>query len=200
MAQQRWKKSTSKAEKLHLFGNKKQTEPGDLRAWSQDGGASTDGLDFAALAESDPDLDKLTKSHLQQPLDAMSQKLITSWQHSMDSLRKDVQELGKQTSHVESKMEDFTFAHNDLATHVKHIEQKLTTMEMKHTDLEDRARRNNLRIRGIPETVLPENLQVYVRGLLQAHAPDILAGMLLIVECTGCHDHSSYLTLPHGMC
>ncbi|CAH2249130.1 Hypothetical predicted protein [Pelobates cultripes] len=98
----------------------------------------------------------------------------------MDSLRKDVQQLGKQTSHMESKMDEFASAHNDLAMHVEQMEQKLTDTDVKLADLEDRARRNNLRLRGMPETTLPENLQAYVRGLLQAYAPEIPADILII--------------------
>ncbi|CAH2324781.1 Hypothetical predicted protein [Pelobates cultripes] len=151
----------------------------EIQAFSQDGGASSNGTECPTPTEKDPDPDKLTKSHLQLALDALSQKLITTWQHSMDTLRKDVQELGKRTSHVESKMEDFASGYNDLATHVEQIEQKLTATELKLTDLEDRARRNHLRLRGIPESI-PENLQTYVRGLLHTYVPEIPADMFLI--------------------
>ncbi|CAH2306587.1 Hypothetical predicted protein [Pelobates cultripes] len=178
MAQQKGKNAT-KAEKLNFLGNKSQNEQMEIRAFSQDGGASSDSTECPTPTEIDPDPDKLTKSHLQQALDALSQKLITTWQHSMASLRKDVQELGKRTTHVESKMEDFASAHNDVATHVEQIEQKLTATELKLTDLEDRARRNNLRLRWIPD-LIPENLQTYVRGLLHAYVPEIPADMLLI--------------------
>ncbi|CAH2299967.1 Hypothetical predicted protein [Pelobates cultripes] len=147
---------------------------------SQDGGTSSYGTECPTPMEIDPDPEKLTKSHLQLALDALSQKLITTWPHSMDSLRKDVQELCKRISHGESKMEDFASAYNDLATHVEQIEQKLTATELKLTNLEDRARRNNLCLRGIPESILPENLQTYVRGLLHAYVPEIPADMLLI--------------------
>ncbi|CAH2320320.1 Hypothetical predicted protein [Pelobates cultripes] len=159
MAQQKGKKNATKAEKLNFLGNKSQNKKMEIWALSQDGRASSDSTECPTLTEIDPDPDKLTKSHLQQALDALSQKMITTWQHSMDSLRKGVQELGKKTSHVESKTEDFAQAHNDLATHVEQIEQKLTATELKLTDLEDRARRNNLRLRGIPESKIPENLQ-----------------------------------------
>ncbi|CAH2301167.1 Hypothetical predicted protein [Pelobates cultripes] len=97
---------------------------------------------------------------------------ITKTNHIMAAL----DGLGKRTSHVESKMENFASAHNDLATHVEQLEQKL----VKLADLVDRAHRNNLRLWGIFKTILPENLQAYVSGILQAYAPEILADMLLI--------------------
>ncbi|CAH2296663.1 Hypothetical predicted protein, partial [Pelobates cultripes] len=40
--------------------------------------------------------------------------------------------------------------------------------------------RNNLRLRGVPESVLHMDLQAYIRGLLRDYAPDIPADMLLI--------------------
>ncbi|CAH2285558.1 Hypothetical predicted protein [Pelobates cultripes] len=47
-------------------------------------------------------------------------------------------------------------------------------------DYEDRAPRNNLRLRGVPESISPEDLQVYVRVLLHTYSPDISADMLLV--------------------
>ncbi|CAH2220474.1 Hypothetical predicted protein [Pelobates cultripes] len=60
------------------------------------------------------DSENITKNYLLQALDALSQKLITTWYYSMDYLRKDVQELGKRTSHIESKMDDYATAHPQL--------------------------------------------------------------------------------------
>ncbi|CAH2222647.1 Hypothetical predicted protein [Pelobates cultripes] len=79
---------------------------------------------------------------------------------------------------MEFKMDDFASAHNDLASHVEQLEQKLDATETKLEGLEDRSRPNNLRLRGIPEIVLPADLQAY--GLLHAYAPEILADMLLV--------------------
>ncbi|CAH2284411.1 Hypothetical predicted protein [Pelobates cultripes] len=47
-------------------------------------------------------------------------------------------------------------------------------------DAEDRSRRNNLRLRGVPESVMPNDLPAYVQGLLRAYAPDIPTDMFLI--------------------
>ncbi|CAH2224271.1 Hypothetical predicted protein [Pelobates cultripes] len=53
-------------------------------------------------------------------------------------------------------------------------------MEARMADYEVRARRNNLRLRGVPESILQDELPIFVRGLLHAYAPDIPADMLLV--------------------
>ncbi|CAH2324721.1 Hypothetical predicted protein [Pelobates cultripes] len=178
MAHQRGKKATPKPDKLNFFGGKSFSEP-EEQASPQDGGRNSGELAYTNTPLCF-DTDMLTKSHFQQALDSLSNKLITSWQHTADSLRKDIQELGKCTSHVENKLSEFATAHNDLASHVEAVEHKMLMMEHKITDLEDRMRRNNLRIRGIPEDVAPDHLQAYIRGMFKKLAPDIPSDMLLL--------------------
>ncbi|CAH2223756.1 Hypothetical predicted protein, partial [Pelobates cultripes] len=49
---------------------------------------------------------RITKSDLNEALDAQSNKRINIWQHTADSLRKDIQ-IGKLTSHMEDKCDKF---------------------------------------------------------------------------------------------
>ncbi|CAH2283384.1 Hypothetical predicted protein [Pelobates cultripes] len=77
-------------------------------------------------------------------------------------------------------MGDFASAHNNMADHVQHLEEKVEKLDAQMADAEDRARRNNIRLRGVPESVQQADLQAYVRGLLRAYAPDIPADMMLI--------------------
>ncbi|CAH2322311.1 Hypothetical predicted protein [Pelobates cultripes] len=58
------------------------------------------------------------------------------------------------------------------------MSDKITLMEHKLANLEDRSRSNNLRLRGVPESVTQAELPAYVRGLLRAYGlvvpPDML--------------------------
>ncbi|CAH2324986.1 Hypothetical predicted protein [Pelobates cultripes] len=47
-------------------------------------------------------------------------------------------------------------------------------------DYKDSARRNNLRLRGVAESVLQDDLPLFVKGLLHAYGPDIPTDMLLV--------------------
>ncbi|CAH2313015.1 Hypothetical predicted protein [Pelobates cultripes] len=65
----------------------------------------------------------VTQTYLTQALEVLSSKLISSWQSSFNTLRHNIQELGSRTSHMESKLDEFATAHNDLVTQVEEIEQ-----------------------------------------------------------------------------
>ncbi|CAH2223910.1 vomeronasal type-2 receptor 26-like [Pelobates cultripes] len=123
---------------------------------------------------------QMTKSNLNEALNALSTKLVTTWKHTANSLHKDIQELGKQLSHMEDKCDELSTVQNDLATNVEHQATKLDIMESKLADIEDRVCRNNLRLRGAQEDVLPVSLPAYVRGLFHAYVPEIPVDILLI--------------------
>ncbi|CAH2252488.1 Hypothetical predicted protein, partial [Pelobates cultripes] len=123
---------------------------------------------------------ELTKAHLTEALDAMSDKLVKTWQTSIEQLRKEVLDIGNRTAHIENKLSEYATAHNDIADHVAALEQKVTQIEARMADVEDRSRRNNLRLRGVSETALPGDLQAYVRGLMRAYIPEITADMMLV--------------------
>ncbi|CAH2284802.1 Hypothetical predicted protein [Pelobates cultripes] len=75
-----------------------------------------------------PTSTQITKSDLNEALENLSNKLITIWKHRADSLRKYIQELGKRTSHMEDKCDEFATAHNDLATNMEQMVAKIETI------------------------------------------------------------------------
>lgn len=91
----------------------------------------------------------------------------------MKSFKADIGELGDRVAHVEEKIGEFAAFHNTLIdAHSDHTEE-ITWLRAKDADLEDRSRRNNVKIRGVPETVLPAQLQQYARDLLQQFLPSV---------------------------
>ncbi|CAH2248877.1 Hypothetical predicted protein [Pelobates cultripes] len=68
----------------------------------------------------------------------------------------------------------------DTIGRIQTLQQQMESMEARMADYEDRARRNNLRLRGFPESVLQDDLPLFVRGLLHAYGPDIPMDMLLV--------------------
>ncbi|CAH2274437.1 Hypothetical predicted protein [Pelobates cultripes] len=178
MAQHKAKKNATRADKFTFFAQKTPQTPTGLFPLSQDGadGAEEEGSSHDQIQADDT----LTKRHLTRALETLSNKLIESWQHSIDALRRDIQDIGGRTSHLESKMDEVAVAHDDLAAHEESLEDRLALAESRLEDIEDRARLNNLRIRGVPESVQPADLQAYVRGHLGAYAPEVPSDMLLL--------------------
>lgn len=64
-------------------------------------------------------------------------------------------------------------AHNDK-------DGKIETLKNKMADLEDRTRRNNIKLRGVAESVPPSDLRHYVQQLIQELLPDTPAGEIIV--------------------
>lgn len=77
--------------------------------------------------------------------------------------------------HVENKMGDFASTINDLVDANEDREEESAWIKNKIADIEDRSWRNNLKIRGIPESVQTSELRAYVTDLFTAVLPDLTA-------------------------
>lgn len=66
--------------------------------------------------------------------------------------------IGDRMSHAEDKMGEFANAHNKLIDAFNGTEEDILAIESKLADLEDRSRRNNVKLRGVAESVLPSDL------------------------------------------
>lgn len=62
-------------------------------------------------------------------------------------------DLGERVDHIENKMAEFTTAHNGLVDAQNQLDDDFHSLSAKVADLEDRSRRNNIKFRGIPESV-----------------------------------------------
>ncbi|CAH2326102.1 Hypothetical predicted protein [Pelobates cultripes] len=88
-------------------------------------------------------------------------------QASTRDIKKELSCLNKQIQGTEEKlnaMEQREIIHREdyLA-----LERKMIEMENKPMDAEDRSRRKNLRIRGIPEQVTTKNLEPYIEDFIK---------------------------------
>lgn len=92
----------------------------------------------------------------------------------------DIQALVSPTEHIEHKMADFTWSHNLLIDSHSALEDEVARSANKVLGLEDRSRRNNIRIRGIPETVIPDSLNQFLTDLLAIILPHVSMQGLII--------------------
>lgn len=72
-------------------------------------------------------------------------------------------DLGNRVNHVETKMAEFCRAQNELVDAHNKLEDDLKALLTKLADIEDRNRRNNIKIRGVPETVSGPDLVPYIQ-------------------------------------
>lgn len=99
-----------------------------------------------------------------------------------------IDDLGERVDHVENKMGEFSEAHNSLVDAHNHLEGELSSLVSKLADLEDRNRRNNIKFRGVPESVPPSELTSYIQQLIKLVIPAVTTHDLIIDRA---HSHRS---------
>ncbi|CAH2320103.1 Hypothetical predicted protein [Pelobates cultripes] len=92
----------------------------------------------------------------------MSDKLLCNFNRLISDLQKDVLDLGNRSAHMEHCMGEYEEAHNDMVDHIQNIEQELESCQTKLMDLKDQSRRQNIRLRGIPEALKQPDLMEYL--------------------------------------
>lgn len=81
---------------------------------------------------------------------------------------------------VEHKMEEYTSSYNVMVEAHTAQGEDISWIKDKLADLEDRSRRNNLKLRGIPESVPPSQLLQYAQALFSTLIPEATASDLLV--------------------
>lgn len=98
----------------------------------------------------------------------------------MSEFKSDIQALVTRTEHIESKMADFATSHNLLIDFHSALEEEVHWLANKVLDLEDWFWRNNIHLRGIPESVAPEELKLFFMDLMALTLPNLTAQELII--------------------
>lgn len=74
-----------------------------------------------------------------------------------------IEGIGVRIDDMENKMEDVADAHNELVDSHFELIEELRQLKLKVSEIEDRSRRNNIKFRGIPETVKNTELQGFLK-------------------------------------
>lgn len=72
--------------------------------------------------------------------------------------------------HMEQKMGEFSSLHFLIDAHNDQADE-VTRLKAKVADLEDRSRRNNVKICGVPITITPAQLREYACKLMKEYLP-----------------------------
>lgn len=132
------------------------------------------------LADSDLDygLTPISLQNIPNNSDILSQferVLQKALQNTSDTitekLTREIREVGRRTSILEHKMEDINDITNTHTDELEALKEENFTLHTRLEDFENRARRSNLRLRGIPETII--DLQSTITALFQELAPSI---------------------------
>lgn len=72
---------------------------------------------------------------------------------------------------MEENMQNYSKAHNKLLDAHEHRTEKIHHIKIKLADLEDRCRQNNIKFRGIPESIKPNEITDYLQQLISKLLP-----------------------------
>ncbi|CAH2220456.1 Hypothetical predicted protein [Pelobates cultripes] len=81
--------------------------------------------------------------------------------------------IGTRTTIVEQRMARMVKAHNSNTAFTNALQIRITDLELEIEDISNRARRNNLRIRELPETVSNEDLEMELVSCFRQGLPNI---------------------------
>lgn len=88
---------------------------------------------------------------------------ITSYIHSLDD----------RVTCIERGMNECTSTVNKVIEVYDDVREEQAWMRAKLANLEDRSHRNNVKLRGIPETILPADLPKYTKELMHIILPEV---------------------------
>lgn len=141
----------------------------------------TPGLDSGEDTRDLPDSIDLFPTTNQPVLDTTLKDMLVSLRSSLHAdmlscvhrFGVELKETVSRVDHIEHKMGEFATTINDLVDANDNNADELDALKAKLADIEDRSRRNNFKIRGIPESVLQSDLRTYTAQLFQAILPDL---------------------------
>lgn len=130
-----------------------------------------------------PDSIDLFPTNNQPVIDTVRKEMLVSLRSSLHSdmitcvhkFSSELQSISDRVSHIENKMGEYATTINDLVDANASKEDDLEMIKVKMVDIEDRSRRNNVKIRGIPESVQQQDLHNYVSQLFNTVMPDMSA-------------------------
>lgn len=106
------------------------------------------------------------ESFLKEMMLALRSTILQSFTATLNKQMAVIEDLDDRVNHVEIKMEKFSTAHNGLVDAHNQLED-IKSLSAKLADLEDRNKKNNLKLRGIPESVLNAELISYIKQLMK---------------------------------
>lgn len=90
----------------------------------------------------------------------------------ISEFKTDIQSFVSRTEHIEKKMSELAKLHNALIDSHSALEEEVTRLSAKVLDLEKHSTLNNIRFRGIPESVPLNALRPFLTDLMAVTLPN----------------------------
>lgn len=113
----------------------------------------------------------LSDTTLKDMLISLRSSLHSDMMYCMRNFKAEVGELGGRIDHMEKKMEEYASSYYSLVDFHNDQSDEVAWLKDKVADLEDRSCRNNIKLRGVPESVLPAQLHRLAQELMGSSLP-----------------------------
>lgn len=104
---------------------------------------------------------------------SLQSSLMINFSTLIHKFTSEIQGVGERVQYIEHKMDECTTTVNDLIDAYKDQSDENDWIKAKLADLEDRSRRNNVKIRGVPESIPPSDLHKYADDMIAKLLPDL---------------------------
>uniref|UniRef100_A0A8C5WEX0 Uncharacterized protein n=1 Tax=Leptobrachium leishanense TaxID=445787 RepID=A0A8C5WEX0_9ANUR len=148
----------------------------------QDGGRHSPSASSACSSPGGPP-EAATKGDIQQILGRLvevQQFIVGELDKSAHAIRTEIHAVGARTSALEEAVTTLSRGHNAAINRSNMLVERIQHLEQQVEDLSKRSRRNNLRLRGLPESVTSSALGETVMTMLMTLLPDYTADQLLL--------------------
>lgn len=122
----------------------------------------------------------VSESTLKDMLGSLRASLHADLMEYGSNFKSEVQKQGGRVDHIEHKMGEFAASHNTLIDAHNEQDDEMEKLKTKIAVLEDRSRWNNVKLRGVPESVLNAQLNQYVCDIIRAVLPSIPISEIII--------------------
>ncbi|XP_063819080.1 uncharacterized protein LOC135057111 [Pseudophryne corroboree] len=113
----------------------------------------------------------LSLGSMRQLLASFKDDITMEVKTALQSCQQTVDAIGQRTDHLENKCEEVVKSHNEVINQLEELQAEVADLRRKTCDLGDRSRRNNIKLRGIPETVSNSELNQFATYLFMALLP-----------------------------
>lgn len=86
----------------------------------------------------------------------------------------DLLDMGSSVEKMESSMCEYTSSYNTMVDANAVRSKEIAWLSDKVADLEDMSRRNNIKLRGVPESVRDSHLQQFAHNLFSSMVPSLM--------------------------
>ncbi|MEE6472459.1 hypothetical protein FKM82_009614 [Ascaphus truei] len=115
----------------------------------------------------------LTQGMMKNMLDSLHVSIQSDLRAAVTELRQEITGLTERTTALEVKMGETHQAQSVAENEIFRLGREINTLKDTLEDHENRDRRQNIRLRGIPESVLPGQLQAYLTDLFTSLCADL---------------------------